>query len=298
MNRLDVIRAFTAKSSFRAAALGTAIVVATCLPSSGMADGDKNVLSIGGSVTEVVYALGEGDRLIARDSTSSFPAEANDLPDVGYMRALSPEGVLSVNPGLIVSEDGAGPLETIEVLEAANIPFVKIPDEFSRAGVVAKIIAVGDALNVPEKAAELAAELDAQLLAAEEAAANIAGEDRKRVMFVLSTRGGRIMASGTNTAANGIIEMSGGINAITAFEGYKPLSDEAISAAAPDVILMMDRGGDHGAANEELFAMPSLISTPAAQNESVIRMNGLYLLGFGPRTADAITDLNAALYQE
>ncbi|MEM8981268.1 MAG: hemin ABC transporter substrate-binding protein, partial [Pseudomonadota bacterium] len=79
-------------------------------------------------------------------------------------------------------------------------------------------------------------------------------------------------------------------------EGYKPLTDEAVSAAAPEVILMMDRGGDHGAANEELFSMPSLISTPAAQTQNVIRMNGLYLLGFGPRTAQAISDLNASLY--
>ena len=126
--------------------------------------------------------------------------------------------------------------------------------------------------------------------------AEVAGDEKKRVLFVLSTRGGRIMASGTNTAANGIISMAGGENVITDFEGYKPLSDEAISAAAPDVILMMDRGGDHGAANEELFALPALIGTPAAQDEAVIRMNGLYLLGFGPRTADAVKDLNDALY--
>lgn len=106
------------------------------------------------------------------------------------------------------------------------------------------------------------------------------------------------MASGVNTAADAIITMAGGINVIDSFNGYKSLSDEAISAAAPDVVLMMDRGGDHGAANADLFALPGLIGTPAAQTDSVIRMDGLYLLGFGPRTGNAVLDLAQALYGE
>ncbi|MEO1239505.1 MAG: ABC transporter substrate-binding protein [Pseudomonadota bacterium] len=277
----------------RALFLTAALAVA---PFSTLANETSKVLSIGGSVTEIVYALGQQDRLIARDSTSSFPAEANALPDVGYMRALSPEGVLSVGPELIISEDGAGPVETIDVLKQANIPFVVVPDKYSSDGIVAKIKAVGDALNAQTEAEALAAEVASKIAEAEATAANLAGEEKQRVLFILSTQGGRIMASGTNTAADGIITMAGGVNVIESFEGYKQLSDEAISAAAPDVILMMDRGGDHGAANEELFAFPGLIGTPAAQTESVIRMNGLYLLGFGPRTGDAVLDLAQALY--
>lgn len=272
------------------------LLAAVLLPTALCADGAKNVLSIGGSVTEIIYALGEGDRLIARDSTSGFPVAAKALPDVGYMRALSPEGVLAVSPGLIISEEGAGPPETIAVLEGANIPFITVPDEYSRAGIIAKVHAVGDALDVSEVAQEMVQELDAKLQVAEQTAQNQAGDTPKRVLFILSTQGGRIMASGQNTAAHGIITMAGAMNVITEFEGYKPLSDEAISAAAPDVILMMDRTNDHGAANEVLFAMPALAGTPAAQNDAVVRMDGAYLLGFGPRTADAILDLNAALY--
>ena len=106
------------------------------------------------------------------------------------------------------------------------------------------------------------------------------------------------MASGRNTAAAGMIDLAGGVNAMTAFEGYKLLSDEAVSAAAPDVILMIDRGGDHGVDEAELLAMPAIATTPAARTGAVVRMNGLYLLGFGPRTADAVLDLSAALYHE
>ncbi|MBC7179397.1 MAG: ABC transporter substrate-binding protein, partial [Roseovarius sp.] len=105
-----------------------------------------------------------------------------------------------------------------------------------------------------------------------------------------------ILASGRDTQAAAIIEMAGGINAVTGFDGYKQMTDEAVAEAAPDVILMMDRTGDHAILDEQLFALPAIRTTPAGANDSIVRMNGLYLLGFGPRTAGAALDLNRALY--
>ncbi|MEM6727646.1 MAG: ABC transporter substrate-binding protein [Pseudomonadota bacterium] len=265
------------------------------LSAEGQESSQSRVLSVGGSVTEIVYALGEEDRLVARDTTSSWPAEAMDLPNVGYMRALSPEGVLAVNPDLIIAEAGSGPPETIEVLESAAIDFVTIPDGYDREAVGAKIRAVAEALGVSEKGEALAAEVDAELAAVADSVSARDG-DAARVIFILSTQGGRIMASGSGTAADGIIELAGAENAIQGFEGYKPLTDEAVIAAAPDVILMMDRGGDHSTADDELFAIPAVASTPAAQTQSVVRLDGLLMLGFGPRTAEAVSKLNSALY--
>lgn len=281
--------------TFLIAFWGAGVALWVSAGSAQQANPHADVLSIGGSVTEIVYALNQGHRLIARDTTSTYPEKAARLPDVGYMRALSPEGVLSVKPELIISEDGAGPPETIEILEEAAIPFITVPDDYSRDGVVAKIHAVGEALGAVQQADVLAEEVGAQL---DEAVAKSKGHDGapKKVLFILSTQGGRILASGSNTAADGIIRLAGAENAVTAFEGYKPMTDEAVSAAAPDVILMMDRSGDHSTANDELFAMPAIATTPAAANRTVVRMNGLYLLGFGPRTAEAVLDLNAALY--
>lgn len=254
----------------------------------------ERVLSVGGSVTEIVFALGEGDRLVARDTTSSYPHAAQELPDVGYMRALTPEGVLSVSPDLVIAEDGSGPPETIDVLQEAAVEFVTVPSGFDPESVRTKIEAVAAALEVPEKGARLADEIEAELAeAAEEAAEH---EGTRSVLFILSTQGGRIMASGTGTAANGIIELAGGRNAITEFAGYKPLTDEAIIAAAPDVILTMQRGGDHSMPDEDLFALPAIASTPAAEDRALVRMDGLLLLGFGPRTPQAVRELNAALY--
>ncbi|WP_114961747.1 heme/hemin ABC transporter substrate-binding protein [Tritonibacter mobilis] len=256
----------------------------------------ERILSIGGSVTEIIYALGGEDKVIARDTTSSYPAAAEKLPDVGYMRALSPEGVLSVNPDLIISEAGAGPAETLEVLKKAGITFIEVPDSYTADGILEKIAAVGEAIGKPAEAATLSAEVENDLTSVAEKTATIPETERKRVLFILSTRGGRIMASGTNTAADGIISLAGGVNALTDFEGYKLMTDEAVSQAAPDVILMMDRGGDHGAPNDELLALPAIVTTPAAETRSVIRMDGLYLLGFGPRTADAALALAQKIY--
>ena len=282
------------KLNFNIPAFITVIVIAAgLLVTSAKADNvpAERVLSIGGSVTEIVYALGEQDRLIGRDTTSSYPAEAKSLPDVGYMRALSPEGILSVDPQIIIAEDGSGPAETIAVMRAADIPFFTVPDGYDRAAVSAKILAVADALGVPAKGEALAAEIDAQF-----ATLNTSTDSPLRVMFILSTQGGRILASGDNTGADGIIELAGGINAITEFEGYKPLTDEAIIAANPDVIVMMDRGGDHSMADTDLWANPAISTTNAAQTQSIVRINGLLLLGFGPRTPKAATQLHTALY--
>ena len=274
--------------------LWRALAIATVLFAfgSGVAiaqDSGQRVLSIGGSVTEIIHALGASDRLVARDTTSSYPPEITDLPDVGYMRALSPEGVLSVNPDLILAEEGSGPQETIEVLREADVEFITVPDGYDLDAVGEKIIAVASALDLTEQGEDLAAEVLADLDAARAAAVN---DNPPRVLFILSMRGGRILASGRNTAADGIISLAGGQNAVTEFAGYLPLSEEAAIAAAPDVILMMDRGGDHSSDNAELFGHPALALTPAAQSESVVRINGLLLLGFGPRTPAAVRRLS------
>lgn len=274
-----------------------ALVSTLILATSALAqEAPQRIVSIGGSVTEIVYALGEQDRLIARDTTSVFPAEALGLPDVGYMRALSPEGVLSVDPDLILTLEGAGPPEAIEVMKSASVPVVTVPESFDRVGVVAKIRAVGDALGVEVKADKLAATVDADLRTAEDSAAAV--ETPAKILFILSMEGGRVMASGTGTAADGMIALAGGQNAITDYSGYKQLTDEAIVMAAPDVILLMDRGGTLDPKAVDLSTQPALAATPAGEKGRVIRMDGSYLLGFGPRTAQAARDLADQLYSD
>ena len=265
----------------------------------------KRVLSLGGSVTEIIYALGAEDRLVARDQTSSYPPAAQGLTDVGYVRALSPEGVLSVAPDLIVADIGAGPPEAVSVIKAAGIPYVEVPETYTPEGIAAKIEVISGALGLEDKGAEMAAALKADLNKV--AARNSKVATKKKVLFILSLQGGRVMAGGQGTSADGIIRLAGAENALQGIEGYKPITDEAITEAAPDVVLMMQRGdegadaalngGDnHGGAKEAALALPALKTTPAGQANAFVMMDGLLLLGFGPRTGQAALDLHDAIY--
>ena len=253
----------------------------------------SKIAAIGGSITEIVYALGEEKHLVARDSTSRFPKAALELPDVGYMRQLSPEGVLSVNPTGILALHGSGPKEAVDVLKKTSIPFIEVPEHYSHEGILEKVRTVGKALGVDAKAEVLARELDAKLTAAEQQTASI--NQRKRILFVLSIQGGKILAAGNETAADGMVKLAGGVNAVEGFSGYKQMSDEAIITARPDVILMMSNAGPP-VWDDELFSNPSIASAPAGAARKLIRIDGAYLLGFGPRTADAIHDLAVSLY--
>ncbi|MGX5719800.1 heme/hemin ABC transporter substrate-binding protein [Shinella zoogloeoides] len=256
----------------------------------------SKLVTIGGAVTEIVYALGEGERIVARDSTSMYPEEALKLPDVGYMRALSPEGVIAVNPTAILAVEGSGPADALAVLKSAGIPFETVPEGYDRAAILRKIDVVGNFLGVPEKAKALEEKVGAELDGAIADAAKRPESERKRVLFILSFQNGRIMAAGNHTAADGIIGLAGAINATEGtFDGYKPLTDEAVINAKPDVVMVMTRPGA-GSTDEEVLAHPAIAVTPAGKNKTVLRMNSLHLLGFGPRTASAVSDLNKELY--
>lgn len=285
--------------SVRVAAIG----VALAFGSLGVAQAEEGaaafpdatrIAAVGGSITEIVYALGEEGRLVARDSTSTYPESALKLPDVGYMRALSPEGVLSVNPSGILALAGSGPKEAIDVLKKASVTYIEVPETYDHQGILDKVRIVGHALGVDDKAATLAKSIDADLKAAEDLTGNVG--ERKRVLFILSAEGGKILAAGDHTAANGIIKLAGGVNAMEGVNGYKQLTDEAALTAKPDVILMMESPGAPATADADVFANPALAATPAGETKTLIRMDGSYLLGFGPRTAGAVRDLAAALY--
>ena len=252
------------------------------------------IVSVGGPVTEILFALDAGERVIARDTTSMFPAEAMALPDVGYMRRLSPEGVLSVGPDLIIARHTSGPVETLDLLRAASVPVVLVRDGFSGEAVSAAIRTVGTAIGAEDKAEALAGEVEADLAALTSEIAKVG--HKKRVMFILSNDGGRLNVAGRNTGADGIITLAGATNVMAeSYEGYKLVNDEAIIEAQPDLVLMMSGRGDHAGRKEEILALPAIVPTPAGKNGAFHVINGA-ALGFGPRTAEFARELHLAIY--
>jgi iron complex transport system substrate-binding protein len=276
------------------AALAGGIVVRDARGREVAIENPSRIVSIGGAVTEILYGLGLEDRIVGVDTTSVYPAAAlRDKPNVGYMRQLSAEGVLGLNPSLVFAMQGSGPKETMDVLEAAKVPLVLVPEIHSEDGLLEKVRLVGHAMGLDARAACLITAVSSDLTQLRELRAKVTKP--VRVMFVMSLLGGRAMVAGQKTAANEIITLSGGVNAIDGYDGYKMINDEAIVAAKPDVVLSIQRSRDSLDA-ETVYAHAAFAMTPVAANKAFISMEGLYLLGFGPRTAAAARDLSLKLY--
>ncbi len=280
--------------AFSSVAFATGITVHDARNRDVAIENPARIVSIGGAITEILYALGFEDRLAGVDATSLYPAAAlRDKPNVGYMRQLSAEGVLGLNPSLVLAVQGSGPKETMDVLEAAKVPLVLVPETFSEAGLIDKIKLVGRAMDADQRAECLSAAVTNDLTQLRELRARVTKP--VRVMFVMSLLSGRAMAAGQKTAANEIIALAGAVNAVDSYDGYKIINDEAIVAAKPDVVLSIQRGKDSLEA-ETVYLHPAFAMTPVAANKAFISMEGLYLLGFGPRTAAAARDLAIKLY--
>lgn len=267
-----------------------------CVPVAAVADeAPQRIVSIGGAVTEILYALGEEDRIAGVDTTSLFPPRAlAEKPGVGYLRQLSAEGVLALSPDLILMDEEAGPPEAVALLGAAGVPVERVPTGHSVPELLEKIETVADAAGRNEDGAAMAADVEAQF---EALAQDLSRVTRKRrVLFVLSLVDGRPNAAGRGTGADAIIALAGAENVFAEADGYKALSPEAATALAPDIILVVSRAG--ASAVEDPLAVPALAATPAGQAGAVIRMDADYLLGFGPRTPAAARELAALLYPD
>ncbi|MFC5068150.1 heme/hemin ABC transporter substrate-binding protein [Flaviflagellibacter deserti] len=269
--------------------------IALSLSAPAVAADAQRIVSVGGAATEVLYRLGVQDRVVGVDSTSLYPAEARDKPDVGYIRSLSAEGILSLSPDLIILEEASGPPETVAIIDKAGLKVAHVPSGYDLGGVPQKIRDIAAAVGKSEDGNKLAAEVDAELVDLKNRLAGV--KTKKRVLFILSLVDGRPMAAGTHTAANGIIELAGAENVFADVKGYKTLSPEAAAAMKPDAILMIDRSSAPHE-GEGLLSVPAFAATPAAATGSLFKMDALYLLGFGPRTGQAARELASKLYPD
>ena len=255
---------------------------------------DGPIVSFGGDVTEIVYALGAGNRVIAVDITSRHPKVARDLPQVGYMRQLSAEPILSLSPALILAIADSGPPPVLDQLQAAGACLVLVPDDHSTDGVLKKVAAVAAAIDRKAEGAALERRLRADF-AALQSSVN-AFPDKPSVLFLFSVGEGAPMVGGRDTSADAIIQLAGGRNAIVDFTHFKPVSSEGMIAAKPDVLLVTELTLEKLGGIDGLLQRADVAQTPAGKAKRIVAMESLLLLGFGPRTPQAIRDLAAALH--
>jgi iron complex transport system substrate-binding protein len=267
-----------------------ALALAAC---GSAAAGPARVVSVGGAVTEIAVALGAEDRLVAVDTTSVYPEHLKALPQVGYMRSLSAEGVLAMRPDVVLAASEAGPATAIAQLRATGVPVVSLSPEHSVDALRANVRHIADALGMADRGRALDLCIAAQWRATQDALP--AAGNRPRVLFVLAHSGNALLVSGAGTAADAMIRLAGGTNALAGVQGYKPLTPEAAVAAAPDVILVTSEGLANVGGPTKLTAQAGLDLTPAGKTNRVVAMDALYLLGFGPRLPAAVRDLASAL---
>ena len=264
-----------------------AIVAFTLLVGCGETSQEsKGVISIGGDITEIIYALGKIDQVIGRDTTSFHPESVTRLPDVGYVRQLGAEGLLSLSPDLIIASSETGPPEVVAQIRQTGIPFVLTEGGFNLAGLLKRIETIGKTLDAETEAERLSQSIIAKMQKIDK---KLAAVSRKpKVLFLMSASDGSPMAAGKDTAADAIINLAKGENIFENQSGYKAYSYEALADARPDIIMMMEHSLASLGGIETIQAHPALGMTPAARSGNILSIDGLFLLGFGPRLPEAI----------
>ncbi len=259
----------------------------------------SRVVSLGSAVTEIIVALDRTDHLVGVDLTSTYPEEAlAGVPRTGSVRDLSSEGVLSLNPTLVIGTADSGPPEVIEQIESTGVPIVIVPEDDSIAGAAERVRFIAELLRAQEEAEEVIASMDSAESDLLQLVGDVPVDERPSVIFVYARGAGTVLVSGAGSSADAIIGLAGGRNAMSGFGGYRPLTSEAAVAANPDYILFTDSGLRSLGGIEGIESIPGLAQTEAYQAGNVISFDDIYLLSFGPRAASAALELAEEIYGE
>ena len=272
--------------------LRSATILAVLLSALTAQAEPARIVTAGSAVTEIAVALGLAPRIVAVDTSGKEIDGMGDKPDVGYVRMLGAEGILSQKPDLFLVSGEAGPSPVLEQVRAAGVDVVVVPNGHSLDNIADKIRAVATATGRTEDGDKLITRVETDVQALR---ATTTGGDRERpgVVFLLARHGGALMAAGSDTAAHAMIEASGGRNVCADFTGYQPLSAEIFAAAKPDFVIVSESVGGNDA--ELLASVPGLGAAQVAGELRVIRVDDAAFLGFGPRTPSAAAEVALAL---
>lgn len=260
-------------------------------------DKPQRVVSIGGALTELIYALGAQSVLVGVDTTSLYPAEAQKLPSVGYARTLSAEGLLVLQPTMIVATEDAGPPAVLRQMEAARIPMHILPAQHRFEGVLERTRHLGDLLQRQAAARALMDQLTSRWKTSQATVERLhRNRFTPRVMFIMSMGMNQMRIAGQDTAADAMLSYAQVTNALQGVSGYRNLTPEAVIAAAPDVILTTDQAVQASGGIDAVLQLPGLAMTAAGRARRVASMETMELLGFGPRLPQALSRLAELLY--
>jgi iron complex transport system substrate-binding protein len=286
MKRLNILAAGLLVFSMAACNNNSKEKSADVLPDS------TKIVSLNGSVSEILYGLGLEKNVVGTDITSNYPEVMKAKPKVGHNRTINAEGVLALQPDLIIGVAKDLTPALITQFKSAGVRLLLLDQEFSVNGTKNMIHALADSLRQTPKGDSIIKLLDADLVKVKP----VAGQGGKpRVLFIYARGTGTMMVGGTGTQVEKAVELAGGQNAVTEFADYKPLTAEALVKANPDVILLFDSGLQSLGGASGLAKVQGVKETNAGKNNKIISMDGELLSSFGPRLGIAIQELAAKI---
>ena len=256
----------------------------------------ERIVSLDGITTEILFALGVGEKVVGRDDSSYYPPEAQRLPSVGYQFRLSAEGILSLKPTLVIGREDVRPKEVVEQLERAGVAVVLVPATPSVEGAKAKIRTVAQAVGRVEQGEALVRALERDLLLLKAFQAQHAPKGRLKALFLYLRSPGTTYVCGEGSTPVGVMALAGLDNAAQGIRECKPMTAESVVAARPEVIVVFKKGLESVGGLEGLLKLPGVAQTPAGEKRKVVTMDDLYLGSFGPRAGRAALDLFRAAY--
>jgi len=255
------------------------------------------LVSVHSSLTETIYRLGAQDTLVGTDTTSTFPEAAQHTRKVGYMRTLSAEGLLALQPTAVLATDEAGPPVVLAQLRQAGVPVHLVPSTLRFDDVLAKVRLVAQLTGREAQGRALVAQLQAEWRAVQAQATSPSTPARAaapRVMFVMA-HGGGAMTAGRDTSAHAMLQLAGARNALEQVQGFRALNAESVVLAQPDVVLTTTESLAFLGGPERLWLQAGLSQTPAARHQRLLAFDGMALLGFGPRMPSVLNQLQRQL---
>ena len=258
----------------------------------------ERIVSLNGSTTEILFALGVGDNVVGCDASSSYPKGIKEkLPSVGYQYGLNAEGILSLNPTLVIGRNDVRPPQVVQQLRIAGVTVLLLKEPRTFETAKQRLLTIGKAVGQEKKAEELAKVLDTDIKQLKTKLDARKGEPKQKALFLYLRGTQTTLVLGTDTAPGAMFDIVGAENAAGNIKGNKPMTAEAVIAAQPDVYVLFTTGLESIGGVDGLLKLPGLAHTPAGKNRRVVTLDGQYLSGFGPRCGRAALDLFQGIYE-
>lgn len=256
----------------------------------------ERIVALGGVNTEILFALGVGNRVVARDGTSEYPPEALRLPSVGLPGQISAEGILAFRPTLVVAREDLRPAQIADQLRGAGVPVLLVPIEPTVEGAKRRIRLLAQAVGRGEQGEALVRALERDLLALRSFQAQQAPRGRLRGSVIYTPAPGVSFYCGEGSVFVAVMELGGVENALRGVRGCQPPNPEALVAARPEVLFVTKKSFETLGGLEGLLRLPGVAQTPAGQRRRVVVMEEGYLGNIGPRMGQAALDVFRAAY--